>query len=77
VGRVVGREIAKETEFFSFGIKDLTQTTLAMSRDDSGRSLPAYAELNIVVMNPFAAADAHVAIARLVFYFFIDAFSRS
>ena len=33
---VVADEIAKEAEFFSFGTNDLTQTTLGMSRDDSG-----------------------------------------
>ena len=36
---------------------DLTQTTLGMSRDDSGSFLPHYAELEIVKKNPFATID--------------------
>ncbi len=54
---LVADEIAKDAEFFSFGTNDLTQTTLGMSRDDSGGFLPAYAELDIVPNNPFAAID--------------------
>ncbi|MGE5208435.1 MAG: pyruvate, phosphate dikinase [Alphaproteobacteria bacterium] len=50
-------EIARDAEFFSFGTNDLTQTTLGMSRDDSGTFLPAYAELDIVDTNPFASID--------------------
>jgi pyruvate,orthophosphate dikinase len=55
---VVADEIAKEAEFFSFGTNDLTQTTLGMSRDDSGSFLPAYQNLEIVKHNPFATVDA-------------------
>src|SRR3984893_8427026 len=50
-------EIARDAQFFSFGTNDLTQTTLGMSRDDSGSFLPAYIELDIVDTNPFAAID--------------------
>jgi len=50
-------EIARDAEFFSFGTNDLTQTTLGMSRDDSGSFLPHYAELDIVGANPFASID--------------------
>ena len=50
-------EIARDAQFFSFGTNDLTQTTLGMSRDDSGSFLPAYAELDIVDANPFASID--------------------
>src|SRR5216684_1207483 len=50
-------QIARYAEFFSFGTNDLTQTTLGMSRDDSGSFLPAYAELDIVDSNPFASID--------------------
>src|SRR5438874_1379547 len=50
-------EIARDAEFFSFGTNDLTQTTLGMSRDDSGTFLPQYAELDIVDTNPFASID--------------------
>ena len=45
---VVADEIAREAEFFSFGTNDLTQTTLGMSRDDSGSFLPAYQSLEII-----------------------------
>src|SRR5215216_5278688 len=54
---LVADQIARDAEFFSFGTNDLTQTTLGMSRDDSGSFLPAYAELDIVSSNPFATID--------------------
>jgi pyruvate,orthophosphate dikinase len=54
---VVADEIAKEAEFFSFGTNDLTQTTLGMSRDDSGSFLPSYQNLEIIKQNPFATVD--------------------
>jgi len=54
---VVADEIAKDAQFFSFGTNDLTQTTLGMSRDDSGSFLPKYQELEIVKKNPFASID--------------------
>jgi pyruvate, orthophosphate dikinase len=54
---LVADEIAKDAEFFSFGTNDLTQTTLGMSRDDSGSFLPHYQELEIIKNNPFATID--------------------
>jgi pyruvate,orthophosphate dikinase len=54
---LVADEIAKDAQFFSFGTNDLTQTTLGMSRDDSGSFLPRYQELEIVPQNPFASVD--------------------
>jgi len=54
---LVADEIAESAEFFSFGTNDLTQTTLGMSRDDSGGFLPTYTELDIVNANPFASID--------------------
>ncbi len=54
---LVADEIAKDAQFFSFGTNDLTQTTLGMSRDDSGSFLPAYAEHEIIRANPFATID--------------------
>ena len=56
-GALTADEIAKDAEFFSFGTNDLTQTTLGMSRDDSGSFLPTYQELEIVKKNPFASID--------------------
>ncbi len=54
---VAADQIAQDAEFFSFGTNDLTQTTLGMSRDDSGSFLPKYQELEIVGQNPFASVD--------------------
>ena len=56
-GALTADEIASTAEFFSFGTNDLTQTTLGMSRDDSGSFLPHYSELEIVKKNPFATID--------------------
>ena len=56
-GALTADEIAAHAQFFSFGTNDLTQTTLGMSRDDSGSFLPAYQELDIVQANPFASID--------------------
>jgi pyruvate,orthophosphate dikinase len=56
-GALTADEIAHTAEFFSFGTNDLTQTTLGMSRDDSGSFLPPYAEAEIVKKNPFASID--------------------
>ncbi len=54
---LVADQIAADAQFFSFGTNDLTQTTLGMSRDDSGSFLPAYMEHEIVKNNPFASVD--------------------
>ena len=37
---ITAGEIARTAEFFSFGTNDLTQMTLALSRDDAGKFLP-------------------------------------
>ncbi len=50
-------EVASEAQFFSFGTNDLTQTTLGLSRDDSGRFLPVYQHLGIYDADPFASLD--------------------
>jgi pyruvate,orthophosphate dikinase len=49
--------IAADAEFFSFGTNDLTQTTLGLSRDDSGRFLSAYVEQGIFERDPFVGID--------------------
>src|SRR3954467_5092636 len=56
-GALTADEIAETAEFFSFGTNDLTQTTLGMSRDDSGSFLQPYIEAEIVTKNPFASID--------------------
>jgi len=56
-GALTADEIAQTAQFFSFGTNDLTQTTLGMSRDDSGSFLGAYQEAEILKKNPFASID--------------------
>jgi pyruvate,orthophosphate dikinase len=50
-------EIAKSTEFFSFGTNDLTQMTFGFSRDDIGGFLPDYLEKKILKVDPFQVLD--------------------
>ncbi|MCC7202491.1 MAG: pyruvate, phosphate dikinase [Nitrospirae bacterium] len=54
---LVADEIAGHAEFFSFGTNDLTQTTLGLSRDDSGKFLPVYVEKGIFDADPFVSLD--------------------
>ena len=54
---LIADEIADQAEFFSFGTNDLTQTTLGLSRDDSGKFLPFYIEKGIFEMDPFVSLD--------------------
>jgi pyruvate,orthophosphate dikinase len=49
--------IADVADFFSFGTNDLTQMTMALSRDDSGRFLPEYIEKGILSDDPFVTLD--------------------
>lgn len=58
-GAITAGEIAEVAEFFSFGTNDLTQTTLGLSRDDSGRFLPSYIELDIYEKDPFESIDVN------------------
>ena len=54
---LVADKIAVEAEFFSFGTNDLTQMALGISRDDAGRFLPLYRELDIYGQDPFVSID--------------------
>ena len=51
------KSIAKYADFFSFGTNDLTQTTLGISRDDSGKFLDDYVENKIFKVDPFISID--------------------
>ena len=51
-------EIAKESEFFSFGTNDLTQMVFGFSRDDAeGKFLRAYIDEGVLPNDPFASID--------------------
>lgn len=53
-------QITGPAEFFSFGTNDLTQTVMALSRDDAGRFLPDYvdrAKAGIFPDDPFQTLD--------------------
>jgi pyruvate,orthophosphate dikinase len=53
-------EIAKHADFFSFGTNDLTQMTMAISRDDAEASfLLDYLSSKIIQANPFNKIDTN------------------
>jgi pyruvate,orthophosphate dikinase len=54
---IMAKEIATESDFFSFGTNDLTQTTFGLSRDDAGKFLPSYTARGIYPKDPFVAID--------------------
>ena len=51
------KSISKHADFFSFGTNDLTQTTLGISRDDSGKFLNDYIDNKIFDIDPFVSID--------------------
>lgn len=57
--------------FASFGTNDLTQTTLAISRDDADRFLPLYVEKEFFERHPFISI--HPAVEKMVRTFVADA----
>jgi len=51
-------EIAEDSDFFSFGTNDLTQTTFGFSRDDvEAKFIPKYLEMGILTQSPFDSVD--------------------
>jgi pyruvate, orthophosphate dikinase len=51
---------ARDLQFFSYGVNDLTQTVLAVSRDDTGHFMGAYEEFEVVTADPFRSLDSIV-----------------
>src|SRR3970282_756417 len=57
-GALTAGEIARHSEFFSFGTNDLTQMTFGYSRDDAeGKFLMKYVQDGILPDNPFQTLD--------------------
>jgi pyruvate,orthophosphate dikinase len=55
---LIAGDIARESDFFSFGTNDLTQMTYGFSRDDAeGKFLRWYVEQGILPADPFATID--------------------
>jgi len=54
---VTADHIAEHADFFSFGTNDLTQTTMGLSRDDSGKFLGSYVSSGIFQKDPFVTLD--------------------
>ena len=50
-------EVAEEAQFFSFGTNDLTQMTFGYSRDDAGKFLAEYQDIDILPDDPFQSLD--------------------
>ncbi|MGC8652276.1 MAG: pyruvate, phosphate dikinase [Candidatus Micrarchaeia archaeon] len=55
---LTAEELARHAEFFSFGTNDLTQGTLAFSRDDAeAKFLPFYIDNKLLPNDPFSSVD--------------------
>ncbi len=63
---LVAADFALDSDFFSFGTNDLTQTTLGISRDDAEEAfLRTYLEKGIMRRDPFATLDRQ-GVGRLI-----------
>ncbi|MFT0762207.1 pyruvate, phosphate dikinase [Actinomyces sp. F1_1611] len=57
---MTAEDLAKASDFFSFGTNDLTQTVWGFSRDDvEGVFFPTYIENSIFRVSPFETIDVH------------------
>lgn len=50
-------DIARHSEFLSFGTNDLTQMTYGLSRDDAGRFMGSYVRQGVFSEDPFLSLD--------------------
>ncbi len=63
---LVAGDLAKVSDFFSFGTNDLTQLTFAFSRDDVGSKLiPEYLRAGLLQRDPFDSLD-QIGVGRLI-----------
>ena len=62
---MTSEELAKISDFGSFGTNDLTQTTLGWSREDGNTTfMPRYVEEGIIKEDPFITIDKEGSVAR-------------
>lgn len=54
---ILAKNLAKYSDFFSFGTNDLTQLMYGFSRDDAGKFLNDYYEKKIFLQDPFKQID--------------------
>ncbi len=54
---LLGDQMAKTAQFFSFGTNDLTQMTFGFSRDDIGGFMNEYIDQKILPVDPFQTID--------------------
>lgn len=63
---LVADQMARVSDFFSFGTNDLTQMTFGFSRDDvEARMMPRYVEQNLIAGDPFESIDTE-GVGRLI-----------
>ncbi|WP_457679594.1 pyruvate, phosphate dikinase [Thermovibrio sp.] len=62
---LIADQLARHAEYFSFGTNDLTQMTFGLSRDDAGRFIGKYIELEILKGDPFMHIDEN-GVGRLI-----------
>lgn len=53
-------DLARYSEFFSYGTNDLSQTTLGISRDDFNSFMPDYSLYDLIEGNPFSVLSPQV-----------------
>ena len=62
---LIADQLARYAEYFSFGTNDLTQMTFGLSRDDAGKFIGKYIELEILKGDPFMHIDEN-GVGRLI-----------